>query len=476
MKHDLRVRLLLTYFGVSVAALVLLGSVFTAVLGTSVSAAHVHDMRAETSSLAGQLERALAAGARRSTIQRLIRRDSVLLGKRIILLDRAGRARFDSARWTPFSRGSWRMVDLSALRRGQWASLQGKDRFGLQSPLIVHGHEVGAVALVITSVDTGVPWRQILAPLFAVLGALLLVWLAVSFLLARSLSHPLRQISAGLIRVKHGEYDRPIPEEGWSEARSLARRYNDMVAEVARSRKSQYDFVANASHELKTPVALVAGFARSLTDGTARRDDAVAEAVRYIQSESEHLARVVDQLFALASLDANAGAMIYASCQPETILRQSIARFDWQARSRGISFEVRCDAPLPACVWDEERIAAAVSNVICNALEHSGSTLIRTRAFYTGSAVVFEVRDSGTGIPPDDLAHVFDRFYRGGGSRIDGHAGLGLALVVEVVERHGGAVEVESTVGEGTCFTISLPLHAPDSAQFEAHGVGQATA
>lgn len=476
MKHDLRVRLLLTYCVVSLVALVLLGSVFTAVLGTSVSAAHVHDMRAETASLAGELERALAAGARRATIQRVIRRDSVLLGKRIILLDPAGRARFDSARWTPFSRGSWRMVDLTALRRGKWASLQGQDQIGLQSPLVVHGHEVGAIALVITSADMGVPWRQILVPLCSVLGALLLVWLAVSFLLARSLSHPLRQLSAGLIRVERGEYDRPIPEEGWSEARSLARRYNDMVAEVARSRKSQYDFVANASHELKTPVALVAGFARSLTDGTARRDDAVAEAVEYIQTESEHLSRVVDQLFALASLDADAGAMIYAPCQPDTLLRRTFARFAWQARSRGIELQVTCDAPIPTCLWDEERIASALSNVICNALDHSGTTLIRARAVHHGAVVVFAIRDSGTGIPSNELAHVFDRFYRGGGKRADGHAGLGLALVREIMERHGGTVEVESTSGEGTCFTLGLPLQAPGSIHPESGGVGQVTA
>jgi len=301
MAHDLQLRLILTYGGVTLAALLLLGSVFTAVLATSVSGAHVHDMQSETSSLAAQLDGALAHRARRGAIQRLIRHDSALLGKRIILLDRQGHARYDSAHWTPFSRGSWRMVDLSALRHGRWARLQGGGRFGLQSPLLVHGREVGAVALVVGSADTGIPWGEIFPRLLAVLAALLLVWLAIAILFARSLSRPLRHVSAGLVRVKDGDYDRAVPEEGWSEARSLARRYNQMVAEVARSRQLQRDFVANAAHELKTPVALVAGFARSLADGTAQRDGAVGDAVKYIRTESEYLARVVDQLFALAS-------------------------------------------------------------------------------------------------------------------------------------------------------------------------------
>lgn len=467
MAPDLQLRLILTYCGVTLAALLLLGSVFTAVLVTSVSAAHIKDMRAETSSLAAQLDQAFASRARRGTIQRILRHDSALLGKRIILLDREGQVRYDSARWTPFSRGFWRIVDLTALRHGWWARLQGGGRFGLQSPLLVHGREVGAVALLITSADTGIPWEQLLAPLLRVLLALVVVWLVIALALARSLSRPLRHVSAGLSRVKDGEYDRPVPEAGWSEARLLARRYNEMVAEVARSRQVQRDFVANAAHELKTPVHLVSGFARSLADGTAQRNDAVDDAVAYIQTESEHLARVVDQLFALASLDADAGARTpgeYAvPCQPDAILRHTVDRFRAPALAQGATIDVACDPDLPVCLWEEERVASALANLIGNALEHSGAQTIHVLARRAGSSVLFQIDDSGGGIAPDDLPHIFDRFYRGRGRRVDGHAGLGLALVREVVERHGGSVEVESRLGEDTRFTLTLPIIPPNA-------------
>jgi signal transduction histidine kinase len=467
MTHDLQLRLVLTYCGVTLVAFVLLGSVFTAVLVTSVSSAHLNDMRAETSSLATQLDRAFAENARRGTIQRMIRRDSTLLGKRIILLDREGHARFDSAHLTPFSRGTWRMVDLAALLHGRWARLQSGGRVGLQSPLLVRGRQVGAVALVTTSADTGIPWGQISAPLLGVLGALLLVWLVIAFALARSLSRPLRRVSAGLIRVKDGEYGRPIPEEGWSEARSLARFYNEMVAEVARSRQLQRDFVANAAHELKTPVALVTGFARSLTDSTAQRDGAISEAVEYIQTESAHLARVVDQLFDLASLDADSGSTLRLPCQPDIILRQTVARFSGQTLAHGTTVEVECGPDIPVCLWDEQWVVSALTNLISNALEHSGGEVIRTRAFRAGPAMTFEVEDSGSGIAAGDLSHIFERFYRGRGRRVDGHAGLGLALVREVAERHSGTVEVQSREGEGTRFTLTLPLEDPSVAHVE---------
>jgi signal transduction histidine kinase len=417
-------------------------------------------MRAETASLATQLDRAFRRDASRKTIQRIIKHDSELLGKRIILLDRSGRVRYDSARWTPFSRGSWRVVDLSALRRGQWASLQAGGRFGLQSPLFVRGREVGAVALVVTAADTGIPWGQIMVPLLGVLGMLLLVGLVIAFLLARSLARPLRHVSAGMARIADGAYDRRVPEEGWSEARVLARRYNAMVAEVARSRQLQRDFVANAAHELKTPVALVAGFARSLADGTAQRDGATADAVAYIRSESEHLAQIVEHLFALARLDADTGALLLDSCRPDAIVREVAARFARPAMRCGTTVDVECEPDLPKCVWDRESIAAVLTNLIDNALEHSGAQYVAIRVESAGADVIIEIVDRGRGIAPDDLPHVFDRFYRGRAHRRGGHAGLGLALVREVVERHGGNATVISEVGVGTTFTLTLPIVA----------------
>jgi two-component system sensor histidine kinase BaeS len=298
-------------------------------------------------------------------------------------------------------------------------------------------------------------------PLSIVLGVLLLVGLLVAAFLARSLSRPLRHVSAGMARVTEGEYDERVPEEGWSEARILARRYNEMVAEVARSRQMQRDFVANAAHELKTPIALVSGFARSLADGTAQRDGATDDAVEYIRSESDHLAQIVDHLFALASLDADAGALILLPCRPEALARETAARFSRPGAARTAQIDVECAADLPVCIWDRDRVGAALTNLIDNALEHSGTDRVTVRVARAGEDVVITVDDRGRGIARDDLPHLFDRFYRGNGHRRDGHAGLGLALVREVTERHGGTAGVESRIGEGTRFTLRLPAGLP---------------
>jgi signal transduction histidine kinase len=460
MARNLHLRLVLTHLGLLLAGLLLLGLAFAAILTNRVAAAHQSDLRYETSSLAMQLDRALARNARKAAIQRLIRRDSELMGKRIILLDPRGRVRYDSTRWTPFSRGSWQLVDLAALRRGMASPMDSSDRFGWQVPLSLHGRVAGAVTLVITSSKAMPPWQQVLPALLAVFGLLLLTWLVIGAYLVRSLVRPLRQVSDALALVRGGQYNRPVLEEGWSEARELARRYNEMVAEVAHSHQLLRDFVANAAHELKTPVALVTGFARSLGDGTAERGDAVREAVGYIQTESEHLAQVVEQLFALASLDADADALVLSLCQPAVLLRRVVERFTPRAVEEGELLSCQCTDNVPNCLWDTQRAMSALANLVSNALDYTrtGDTIV-ARLCVPGNEIAFELQDSGCGIAADELSHIFDRFYRGGRStRSQGHAGLGLAMVHEVARRHSGAITVESRFGEGSCFTLSLPV------------------
>ncbi|MGI8824957.1 MAG: sensor histidine kinase [Chloroflexota bacterium] len=473
MAPDLQLRLILTHLSVLLAALLLLGVAFTVILTDRVTAAHQSDLRYETSSLATQLDRMLARNARSTTIQRLIRHDSELMGKRIILLDRRGRVRYDSSRWTAFSRGTWRLVDLSALHRGRPAHMDNSDRFGWQLPLTVHGAAAGAVALLITSSTGAPPWQRILPAVLAVFGLVLLAWIAIGAYLVRSLIRPLRQVSDALVRARGGQYDHPVPEQGWSEARDLARRYNEMVAEVARSQQLRRDFMANAAHELKTPVALVAGFSRSLTDGTAERGDAVHDAVRCIQTESEHLAHVVDQLFALASLDADVDALVLSHCQPVDLLHQAVERFRSRAVEEGKTLYCEGSGKIPDCLWDVQRVMSALANLVSNALDYtSHGAKVVARVHVQGSESVFQVWDTGHGIAANDLAHVFDRFYRGrGSSRSGGHSGLGLAMVQEVARRHGGAITVESHVDKGSIFTLSLPFDVHETEKADVEGV-----
>lgn len=462
MGRDLQLRLIVTHLAVSLVALILVGVTFAVVLNAKVSNAHESDLRVETTALAQHLNRALASNVSTNGLQNLIRDNSRLMGKRIVLLDSAGYIRYDSRTWTPFSTGKWRTADLKALGLGHGASVAQGINLGYQAPLRVNRRIVGAVALMIAAPDGQNAWTAIVPLLLMVLGGLIVVWVVVGAYFARSLTRPLRQVSRALTVVGDGRYDQPIPEEGWSEARELARRYNAMVVEVARSHQTLRDFMAGAAHELKTPVALLSGYARALEDGTAARGGAVEDAVRTIRVEGEHLARIVDQLFALASLDADAEALTPRTCRPDLLADEIGARLRLRALNQGTSFHIDVPEALPTCVWDADRVQSALTNLVENALDYTGAgDTVSLRGRPVAGEIVFEVVDTGSGIPPDDLPHLFDRFYRGRDSvRQNGHAGLGLALVAEVVRRHGGTVEVRSRVGEGSMFTVMLPRRA----------------
>lgn len=461
MARDLQLRLIATHLAVTLAALVLLGGGFAVILTGSIQATHQRDLQHEATAVAGQLDGAFARDAASWRIQAMIRRDSSLLGKRIILVDASGHPRFDSSRWTPFSRGSWGLVDLSALRTGRSSGFDTTGRVGVQSPLRVRGRTAGAMVLVTTAADTVVPFDHLLPALAIVLGILLLAWLLIGAHFVRLISDPLRRVSEGLVSAGRGQYNQPIPEEGWSEARELARHYNEMVAEVARSQAALRDFMANAAHELKTPVALVAGFARSLGDGTALRGDAVPEAIGFIQMESDHLARIVDTLFALTSLDADPDALVLSLGNPAEPLRTVHTCFLAGAHEQAKRLDLLIPATPVACVLDTERVTSALRNLVANALDHTqpGDTIVLALDV-TEDSVHYTVSDSGTGIPHQDIPHIFDRFYRGRGQPRAGHAGLGLALVHEVAIRHGGTVTVESAAGEGATFTFVVPRAA----------------
>lgn len=463
MGRDLQLRLIISHLAVSLVALFLVGITLTVVMNNRVSSAHESDLRVETTALALHINHALKnPNLLTSQLQSQIQSYSRLMGKHIVVVNPYGYILYDSSQPTPFSMGKWSAADQKALDTGRSAQLQDGTTLGYQAPLWINRHRYGAVALMISAPDGQNAWTTTVPVLLLALGGLIVVWVLLGTYFARSLTRPLRQVSRALTVAGGGHYDQPIPEEGWSEARELARRYNAMVAEVARSHQTLRDFMASAAHELKTPVALLSGYARALEDGTAARGGAVEDAVRTIRQEGEHLARIVDQLFALASLDAEAETVTPRTCRPDLLAQEVGSTLRLHALNHGTTLSIDAPDTLPICVWDADRVQSALMNLAENALDYTGTggaVSIAARAL--DDDIVFEVTDTGCGIVSDDLPHVFDRFYRGRNSvRRDGHAGLGLALVSEVARRHGGRVGVSSRVGEGTTFTLTLPRHA----------------
>lgn len=301
-------------------------------------------------------------------------------------------------------------------------------------------------------------WPFVTAGLVAFILSLLL-----AYWLARWVGDPLQTVVTASRQMPSAEA-KPLALRGPREVRDLTHAFNEMTTRVQASQKSQRDFVANVSHELKTPLTSVQGFAQAILDGTAGTPEARQQAARVIYDESGRMHRMVLDLLDLARLDTGTAEFQRAPVDIPALLDSVVEKFTPQARGTAITLQVETPA-LPPITGDGDRLAQVFTNLVDNALKFTPTGgQVTLRAALTGSEVQVDVADSGAGIPAEALAHIFDRFYQADPSRPGGGkhgTGLGLAIVKEIVQAHGGTISVRSAPGEGSTFTVRLPLVPP---------------
>jgi len=291
-------------------------------------------------------------------------------------------------------------------------------------------------------------WRPFLGDLLlaALAGAGLAAVL--SFLLARSIVQPLQRVAAATRALAADERHEPLEPEGTTELAALAEAFNLMVEQLAASRDAERAFLLSVSHELKTPLTAIRGYAEGLAEGAFEP----AEAARVIATESGRLERLVRDLLDLARMNRAEFSVRSEAVDLGEVTREAARRHEPTARELGV--ELRALAEETWVVGDADRVLQIAANLVENAL----------RATPAGGAVTVEaagsrlvVSDAGPGIPAEDLPHAFERFYlydKIGRDRLIG-SGLGLAIVRQLATAMGGTVGVESSAA-GTTFTVTL--------------------
>jgi two-component system OmpR family sensor kinase len=301
-------------------------------------------------------------------------------------------------------------------------------------------------------------WRPFLRAMAvaAIAGALLAALAAL--VLARPIARPLRRVAAASRRLAGSGLDQPLPLEGPAEVRSLAASFNEMAAELNRARAAERQFLLSVSHELKTPLTAVRGYAEGVADGTL----APGEAMETILREADRLERLVGDLLDLARMNRSEFSVHPAVIDLTDLAREAIARYSVQADAFGLQLELDADRPAPALA-DYDRVLQIVSNLLENALRVTpAGGVVRVVA----GAGMLAVEDTGPGLSADELPRAFERFFlysRYSGQRRVG-TGLGLAIVKELAEAMGGSVSAASEPGAGTRFSVSLPVDASQAA------------
>lgn len=252
-----------------------------------------------------------------------------------------------------------------------------------------------------------------------------------------------------------GEYSRRLPEEGRDELAELAHNFNRMAASLQQVEQSRVELIGNVAHELRTPLAALRGYADALTDGVMTPDHAAKSLVR----EVGVMERLVQDLSLVSKVEAGAIELHDSEFPASALLIAAQERFEGAFQEKGVRLLVR-DAEGPLAVRaDYERCSQVLANLLSNALRHTpaGGQVILDATAAT-DVIRFGVTDTGSGIPPERLPRVFERFYRGDPARTRGEgSGVGLTIAKGLVEAMKGQLRVESTVSEGSCFTFTLP-------------------
>jgi len=297
---------------------------------------------------------------------------------------------------------------------------------------------------------------------FTSMLASLLVSVLVSIVLSGPLSSGLRAAMQVARSFAAGHMDQRMRFHGRDEVGQLSIAFNQMADALQRHEQLRRDLLADVSHELRTPLTAIAGCADTLADGVMQ-DDPVAGArfLDIINKESERLQRLVADILELSKLQAGAVPIPREPLDLRPLLTDAVEIALLHARQDGIN--IVCDSPeeqtAPLFVLgNEDRLMQALRNLLDNALHHSPAGATVTVNFEPAAKIiVIRVRDEGEGIPPEHLPWVFDRFYRAGKGAKPGGTGLGLAIVREIILAHEGQITVDSTIGQGTTFSLHLP-------------------
>jgi two-component system sensor histidine kinase BaeS len=287
-----------------------------------------------------------------------------------------------------------------------------------------------------------------------------------SLVISRRFVEPLRYVLAATRRISAGRYGERVPVRDADELGELSQSFNAMARALEEAERRRMEVISDVSHELRTPLSTIRGYMEGLAEGVVEPSE---ETWTLLYAEFERLGRLVDDLRRLSRAEAGQLDLSMAPMSPTEAVRLAVGGMLPLFDEKGVELKSAVSEDLPSVLTDVDRVVQVLNNLLSNALRHTpdGGRVV-VEAETSGDEVAFEVTDTGTGIAPEHLERVFERFYRVDKSRSRGEArggsGVGLAISRALVEAMGGRIRVESPgLGEGATFVFTLPVSHPKS-------------
>ncbi|HET9913677.1 MAG TPA: ATP-binding protein [Anaerolineales bacterium] len=344
-----------------------------------------------------------------------------------------------------------------------------KEAIGHGTPIRVEGKTVGYLIFSQPPFDENSPERTFInrTTQFTIYSALVTTAIALllGVLLSRSLTSPIRELTQATHAVSQGDLSQQVPIRSNDELGELGKAFNRMSAELSRSINARKQMTADIAHELRTPLSLILGHAEAVHDGVL---PPTPENFEIIREEATRLEHLVNDLRILSLADAGELTMNLQVIEPERLLQEVAALYQYQTQRKNVTLDLDIDSPLSPIEVDPGRMTQVLTNILDNALRHTpegGGVILSARE--VNNQVELAIQDSGPGLRAEELERIFERFYRTDASRqredYNGGSGLGLAIAKSIVQAHGGQVSAESDIvpagekGKGLKVIIRLP-------------------
>ncbi len=295
---------------------------------------------------------------------------------------------------------------------------------------------------------------------FLIWGACVAIAIAliITFFLSRRISAPICALTETARKLGQGDFSQRVQVRDKTEVGELGQAFNSMAGDLEKGERLRRNMVADVAHELRTPLSNVRGYLEAIREGVVKPD---AATIRSLEEETTLLSRLVDDLQDLSLAEAGKLELVCQSEDVAELINRTVAAMQAQAIAKEVSLSADLPQGLPLVNIDSHRISQVLRNLLENALAHTAKgDAINVAAARQGDWVEISVADTGEGIPPDDLPNIFERFYRVDKSRAraTGGSGLGLTIAKHLVESHGGKIEVQGKLGEGSRFSFTLPV------------------
>ena len=301
-----------------------------------------------------------------------------------------------------------------------------------------------------------------------VVVVLFITGLILSIWLYKSVTEPLQKLGAATRKIKDGELDFEVAEEGPEEVRELCRDFEEMRVRLKEASESQVEFdreskelISNISHDLRTPIAAVKGYVEGIMDGVADTPEKMDHYLRTIYNKANEMDRLINELTFYSKIDTNRMPYAFAKVGVKGFFDDAAEELSLELDGENVAFSYENKvAPDVQIIADSEQIRRVINNIISNSLKYMDKKerKMSLRVTDSGDFVKVAIWDNGQGIPKKDLSNIFNRFYRADASRnsAQGGSGIGLSIVKKIIEDHGGRVYAQSVEGEETTMFFEL--------------------